>query len=385
MVNADGEWVIAEPDKASWDQYQARAKVSAAAQEAAARGNKALQEKGLECPIDKRLFVEPSKTPCCQTTYCLECVTNALLENDLRCPQCNTENILLDDLKPDEQMMDRIREYEHERRPSQSLEPVRSDEKDLGEERITVKQEAIEENGDTKKPRSMATTQSSLNSKATLTNSSGSTSFAPGDSKDNGSKKRPAASPLVNTRTPPPPGPAAPKQSAYNTSSNKVNTPASAPTGYFGPSQSTMVPPDPNTFLNMPVNMMPSMSTVMGAFDPMMMMNPMMAGNNTDWNATWNGAFSQQPYGTAVPYQSGVSNSPFGAPKMHMPPNNGYTGSNGMSANAMGRGTFSNQQRNHFTGSKANEEDSPYFRKPVNPHRHQARRNINRPADYREI
>ncbi|KAF3058296.1 putative RING finger protein P8B7.15c [Daldinia childiae] len=47
MVNADGEFVIAEPDKASWEQYQAKTKSSSAAQKAASAGDKDLEEKGL--------------------------------------------------------------------------------------------------------------------------------------------------------------------------------------------------------------------------------------------------------------------------------------------------------------------------------------------------
>ena len=115
MVNAEGEWVIAEPDKATWAQFEAKTKVAAVAQEAAARGSKELQEKGLECSIDKRLFVDPTKTPCCQSTFCRDCITNALLENDLRCPECSTENVPIDDLVPNEQMVTAIRNYEEEK------------------------------------------------------------------------------------------------------------------------------------------------------------------------------------------------------------------------------------------------------------------------------
>jgi len=32
-----------------------------------------------------------------------------------------------------------------------------------------------------------------------------------------------------------------------------------------------------------------------------------------------------------------------------------------------------------------NEEDNAYFRKPVNPHRHQGRQRRARPSDYREL
>ncbi|KAH1667512.1 hypothetical protein KXX46_004395 [Aspergillus fumigatus] len=56
MVNADGDFVIAKPDKAAWELYQEKAKASsaAAAEAAAAEYSKELQSWGLECPIDKQ-------------------------------------------------------------------------------------------------------------------------------------------------------------------------------------------------------------------------------------------------------------------------------------------------------------------------------------------
>lgn len=387
MINADGEWVIAEPDKASWDQYQARARISAAAQEAAARGNKELQERGLECSIDKRLFVEPSKTPCCQTTYCLECITNALLENDLRCPRCNTENILLDDLKPDKQMVQRIQEYENEQQSSQSPEGAKSPGSGMSGEKTTLKKESTEERQATPKP----AVESPLKSKITATEARDGSTSPPSVAKDNCSKKRPADSPLENTRTQPPPGTEATKQRSQMPTSNNANPSFTPSAGNAGLAQTVgpMGVPAPNNLMNMPMRTMPSMPSMpvaMGPYTPMTMMNPFMAGSNGNWNGMWNAGFPQQPFnmvGGAFP--NAMSNGPFGAPNMQMPMNNGYPNSAGMNANGSGRGTFSNQQRNHFAGSKANEEDSPYFRKPVNPHRHQARRNVSRPADYREI
>ncbi len=384
MINADGDWVIAEPDQASWDQYQARAKVSAAAQEAAARGNKMLQEKGLECSIDKRLFVEPSKTPCCQKTYCLECITNALLENDLRCPQCNTENILLDDLKPDEQMLERVRDYEQELQSSRSSKAVRSLGKDTDDEKAGIKKEGREE------VKATANATVTANSpygkpKAATTEASNGTTSALTVSVENASKKRPADSELANTRTPTPPGAKATKPGARISSS--IASPSSSPVGNPGLSQTTgpLGMPALNSFMNMQMGMMPPMAMGLGAFNPMDMMNPIMSGNN-NWNGMWSNNFAQQPFGMpGGAFLNGMSNDAFGGQNIQLPMNHNYAGSNGMNTNGSGRGTFANQQRNHFAGQKANEEDSPYFRKPVNPHRHQTRRNVSRPADYREI
>ncbi len=61
MVNADGEYVIAEPDKASWEQFQAKAKSNATAQKMASQGDKEVQERGLECSIDQRDVHRPNE------------------------------------------------------------------------------------------------------------------------------------------------------------------------------------------------------------------------------------------------------------------------------------------------------------------------------------
>ncbi|KAJ6140439.1 hypothetical protein N7470_010444 [Penicillium chermesinum] len=117
MVNADGDFVIAKPDKASWELYQEKAKASAAAaaEAAAAEESKVLQARGLECPIDKRMFLEPTKTPCCQRTYCNDCISNALIESDFVCPGCSTEGVLLDNLTPDDDAVSKIKAYEAEK------------------------------------------------------------------------------------------------------------------------------------------------------------------------------------------------------------------------------------------------------------------------------
>ena len=111
MVDADGNHVVAVPDMAAWQQYQEKAKAAAANKEVVSQGSKELQERGLECSIDKRLFVDPVKTPCCKMTYCNECIDNALSDHDLVCPNCSTENVLIDELQPDDEMNAKIKAY----------------------------------------------------------------------------------------------------------------------------------------------------------------------------------------------------------------------------------------------------------------------------------
>lgn len=373
MVDADGDWVVAEPDKASWYQYQAKAKISAAAQEVAARGSKELQDKGLECSIDKRLFVEPTKTPCCQKTYCLECITDALLENDLRCPACSTDNILIDDLKPDNGKAAEVRKYEEE------------------------KNGASQQRRDSKSPKTG-------NSQAAPHKTSASEKIRnPSPAGEDSSKKRPAESELRNERLPPGKSALNTMQSNANVSNlHSLNQIAEAapkvpsnsqllfPGGNFNYPQGRESMPFPiaNGLTGIPMAMAPAMNMGSAMFDPMSSMQntSMMGGSNGNWNGLWGPGFPQQPLNLpgAVFPNGMMLNGSYGHHNIHVPPNLGFM-ANGIRPNGHGMWSFANQQRNVFSASTHNEEDSAYFRKPVNPHRHQARRNVNRPTDYREI
>ena len=369
MVNAEGEWVIAEPDKAAWDQYQAKAKVAAAAQKAAAQGSKELQDRGLECSIDKHLFVDPTKTPCCLKTFCHDCITNALLENDLRCPECFTDNIPIDDLKSDEEMAAKIRNYEEEKIAAQAT-------KENSNSPVVVKKEEREA---TKSPPVVEAEKSLSPTK---------------DPKiDGASLKRRADSELENRRTPPGPNGDLAKQSMEKISNPKSpkkpstasNTPANlqfpfSNANFMMPGMNRMAFPNVSDFMGMPMSIAPMMSMNPAMANPMMMQNGFVIN---DWNNMWGG----------LP-QQGMNMNGF---QNGMMPNGGYNqqtlmgnhniNMNGMGVNGTGmhRGNFANQQRTTFSAPSNNDEDSAYFRKPVNPHRHQGRRNVQRPTDYREI
>lgn len=111
MVTSEGEYVLAQADKKTWEKFQNQKNASDQAQKQVQTGDKALQELGLECPIDKRMFVDPMKTPCCGKTYCHECIESALLDNDLECPNCHTANVSLEGLVADEDAKSKIQEY----------------------------------------------------------------------------------------------------------------------------------------------------------------------------------------------------------------------------------------------------------------------------------
>ena len=369
MVNAEGEWVIAEPDKATWAQFEAKTKVAAVAQEAAARGSKELQDKGLECSIDKRLFVDPTKTPCCQSTFCRDCITNALLENDLRCPECSTENVPIDDLVPDEQMITAIRSYEEgkavdQTRKQSSKSPVKR-----------PPQTDIDSPPDSDAVRSpphlkIQTANGNL-------------------------RKRPAESELANERMAPGFAGGVPKQTTIHVSkpdqqpssvasSMAVNQQTSVSDRTFAmpKAMNSMTFPNMNGFMGTSMTMAPVLSVNTTMQNPMMMANAPLVGN--DWNNVWGAGFLQQPMNMAGGgFQNGLM--PSGGYSQYNPIGNNFMHMNSIGTNGQGMGSFANQQRTTFSNQTTQEEDSAYFRKPVNPHRHQARRNVQRPTDYREI
>ena len=87
----------------------------------------------------------------------------------------------------------------------------------------------------------------------------------------------------------------------------------------------------------------------------------------------------------------GFQNVPMGQYDQHNNPTS-FDGTNGVDINlnggginGQGRGSFANQQRTTLGTRSTSIEESAYFRKPVNPHRHQAKRHVQRPTDYREI
>jgi protein MPE1 len=120
MLNADGEYVQVMTDTKTWEKFQEKANASKAQAASADAASKEIRERGLECPIDKRRFVDPVKTPCCSKTYCRECIDNALADGDLVCPNCGKEEVLMDDLVSDEDMVSSLRAYDAEKAKEKS-------------------------------------------------------------------------------------------------------------------------------------------------------------------------------------------------------------------------------------------------------------------------
>ena len=115
MYTASGEWVVAEADTATWDKIKEQNRAAGEKAKQVESGIQELRDRGLECDIDQRVFVDPVKTPCCGKTYCRDCIENALLDGDLKCPNCG-EQALLDQLEEDGETAKKIAEFEDKKK-----------------------------------------------------------------------------------------------------------------------------------------------------------------------------------------------------------------------------------------------------------------------------
>lgn len=391
MVNADGDFVIAKPDKAEWERYKAKVSSAATSKSNDSLGNKELQEKGLECPLDKKMFIEPMKTPCCGKTYCNDCITNALIESDFVCPSCQTEGVLIDDLKQDDDVSEKIKEYLQEKTRqipnspnARSPPPVVEEDKPDGVPPSDEASKVLEKTATTKSPtppsqtpvKSPPSQNGATPSLTKIDTAAPKAEVAEVD--ENNSRKRPAEDILENPKIPK--GPKAMQVQEQQRQQAAMNQPVMM----NGMNNMNGFPGMPNMAMNMMpfggMNMMGMPGMGMGNMAnpmmmPMMPMNPMMGmpgigmnGMNTMNGANMNGNF---------PNMNG--NGMF----------NNYgdmsTGMNGMNPgmNTAGFGGNGGYQMRTFTQSGG--EDDAYFRKPVNPHRHQNRQKRVRPSDYREL
>ena len=429
MVNADGEFVIAEPDKASWEQFQAKAKANPAAQKASAEEDKEVRERGLECPVDKKMFIEPMKTPCCETTYCNDCITNALIESDFVCPGCKSEGVLIDDLKADEEAVEKIKAYLAEK-DGKAKEGTKSPAAP-GSPAAAPGDEADNTKADTAaKDKSKSPSPTPAGPAATTTqpgqSTSASTTPAAGEqSQAAASKKRPAEDALENPKIPKAPKAMQKAQEAQQQQQQNMMGPMM---NGFNPMMAGMAGMNGmNPMAGMPM-MYPGMPMMGGNFGPMggmpnmnmgmmnPMMNPMMAGfggMNGMAGGGGPGGFNGGGWGGAA--DMGMNGMNPGGGNMGGGRMNGMGMGMGMGAGGgggyggggghrqgQGQGQQHHHQQQHFQHNGNNnhgnnhgsfgfqaagggEEDDAYFRKPVNPHRHQNRQRRVRPSDYREL
>lgn len=429
MVNADGEFVIAEPDKASWEQFQAKAKTTAASQKGASEEDKEIQERGLECSIDKRMFIDPMKTPCCEKTYCNDCITNALIESDFVCPGCQTEGVLIDDLKPDDEAVTKIKDYLSEKdtkakeasksaatstATSSSVAPTGAAERSPKSplEDAAKPDEVKVEQTNPKSPNTAPTAAKSPTitaaAAATTVQTSQSSTATPvpistptPSNGDSNPKKRPAEDSAENPKIPKAPKAMQKAQDAQNQQQqqqammqmmngmpmNGVSMPGGMPNMPMMPFGGPM---PMNGFGGMGMNNMnmgmmnpmmnPMMGGMPGGFGPNGMNGGGFPGGGMGGNNMWGGGDMS---GGMNPGMNGVGMNGAMPGNMNMSMNGGGIGG-GMMNHQAGGGFNPQMPFRNFSHQPADDEDA-YFRKPVNPHRHQNRQRRVRPSDYREL
>ncbi|TVY13057.1 putative RING finger protein [Lachnellula arida] len=390
MVNADGDFVVAEPDKASWERFQAKTKSSAAAQEKAAAGNKELQDRGLECSIDKKIFIDPMKTPCCEKTYCNDCITNALIETDFTCPGCQSDGILIDDLKPDGETSTKIKAYLDEmtaaKREKERAEKARSKSPSVKAESTPAVEENVKSKSKSPSPKLPVQVKSPANSPLPA-KSTTNPEKAPVKETSAPPTKRPADQLLENPKIP-----KAPKAMQQQEAQKQAMLQQQAMMNGMPAFPNMPMPFDMSQNFYGAANGGMNLNPMMNGFGMNPMMNPMMNFGgfpNSSMNMYNNGGAGG--YGSGGNGNMGMMNG--GGQGNHM--NGAGNGNGNQHANMNGNinrggasgvgGGFSNQQKTIFADPLPNEEDNAYFRKPVNPHRHQGRQRRTRPSDYREL
>ncbi|KAH8719487.1 DWNN domain-containing protein [Phaeosphaeriaceae sp. PMI808] len=356
MLNADGEYVQVMTDTKTWEKFQEKANASKAQAASADAASKEIRERGLECPIDKRRFVDPVKTPCCGKTYCRECIDNALADGDLVCPNCGKEEVLMDDLVSDEDMVSSLRAYDAEK----AKEKLEKEEKAKAETQAAV--QAASPNEQVLKENVESTMSIVTDPNKSATPDAGSGGGSDSEASTTSKKRKEAPTEIM-----PPTAPKAMRQAKEQESRNQANSAADLEQNFIQQMEALkngQPPPMPN-MPNMPNMTMPMPMMGMGMPFPM---NPQMG-------------FPQQQQ------QMGF-NMPFNPQQQQFNPQMGYGGP--MMANMMQQGYAQggmNQMPFHTgmqNGGMQNGmlQNDAYERQPVN---NRNRNRKTRAPDYRYL
>ncbi|KAF2445617.1 DWNN-domain-containing protein [Karstenula rhodostoma CBS 690.94] len=359
MLNAEGEYVQVMTDTKTWEKFQEKANAAKAHAAEAEAVNKEAQKRGLACPIDKRMFVDPVKTPCCSKIYCHECIENALADEDLVCPGCGTENVLIDELATDEEMVQKVKAYMAEKAKEKA-----DKEQQANEEAQAAAKPSTPNNEDTNSvPPADETTKAGSNIKSPHTvaakpTSSG-TPAASGngsDSDTSGTSKKRKDPP---TEIKPPTAPKAMRQQKEHHQRQAQDT-TEALIQNFQADMDAMFKGNPNMPVSMPMQANPMMAM---ANAPNMNGMGMNGGMNGGVNGGMNGGMNG--YGSMNGNWNNGYNQGF-------PNNMGYGGN-------MNQGW--NGYNNNMGGEQPNQQDA-YERKPLNPHRSQNKHRKARAPDF---
>lgn len=359
MYTANGEWVIAKPDEASWDKFQQTQKVAADQAKELEADKEVMRARGLECSIDHKMFSDPVKTPCCGQIYCRTCIENALIDSDFLCPNCG-EQCLLESLETDSETVDKVKAFQ--------------------EEMKSEKQKKQAEEADKKSPSAAPKSPSK--------------SPQPSDSRPGSAngKKRPAEEEIENTHKPAGPTEmkrtgskeATPAQSAQPNApkNNTSNAPPVMPMA--GNLQDFAMQMDMMSRMNgmngMPGNGM--MNPMMMGMNPMMMggpggMNPMMGYGGMNGMNGMNGNMNGGGFG--------YGHQNFGGHNGGGPPAGPRAWQQQQHQQQWGGMHNNNGMRSQSGTPQGPAADGAYFRQPVNPGRAQNRGRGQRSVDYKQL
>ena len=417
MLNAEGEYVQVMTDTRTWEKFQEKANAAKAHAAEADAVNKEAEKRGLACPIDQKMFVDPVKTPCCSKTYCHECIENALADDDLVCPGCGTENVLIDELAPDDEMVQKVKAYQAEKAQEKAeKEQAAKEEAEAAAKPSTPNNEdtnsvppadetakAGENNGDgsqSPKPSGSHAPESGSNIKSPLTvaaKPAGAASGTPAAS-GNGSDSDTSATSKKRKEPPteiqPPTAPKAMRQQKEQQQRQAQDSTDSLIKNFQADMEQMF---KPGTNANMPVCMPMQANPMMAMANAPNMMG--MPGFNPMMNGNWNQGYNQFPnpmgYGGNMNqgWNNGFNNNMGYNQMNNMNGMNGYGGggwnqnqgynnnnNNNMGGGWQGQGGFPNQQRTTFS-EQPNQQDA-YERKPLNPHRAQNKHRKARAPDF---
>ncbi|KAJ9072023.1 Protein mpe1 [Entomophthora muscae] len=113
MITSDGALVVAQTNDNAWKKFQLTQRGSAVSSDIL-RETAPVPE-NLSCNLCHKLLTAAVSVPCCSKSFCLDCITDALLEKpqDLQfiCPSCETQNIVPDSLVVEHSLRSQVDEH----------------------------------------------------------------------------------------------------------------------------------------------------------------------------------------------------------------------------------------------------------------------------------
>jgi protein MPE1 len=351
MLNADGEYVQVMTDTRTWDKFQEKNNAIRARAASAEAASKELRDRGLECPIDNQRFINPVKTPCCDKTYCRECIDDALANGDLTCPHCGETNILIDNVVPDDEKVKALKAYDAEKEKEKAAEKAAAQAVAPSNEQVSNS----ENNASEKVANDTTTTANAEKGDLSDTDSTASSR----------KRKQPP------TTVAPPTAPKAMRQATADPAAKmeqdfiaQMEMLKNAPMGMMGPNMGMPMPPMP-----MPMNAYQNAFQQPGG--PQQWYG---ASGNFGYGQPQHGYGQQQPFGQGYGQGYGQQQQQYGW---------------GMQGQGQGQGAWmqpggpqGNQQQQQQQQQQEQDPNDAYDRQPVNP---RGRNRRSRAPDYRYL